>query len=64
MNDEPRARFRIRDHIGVISGLFLGTIAFLSVVVLAIIGDEAAVTLLVVMVVGIGLIALGTRMRG
>jgi len=27
-------------------------------------GDEQAVTLLVVIVVGIGLIALGTRMRG
>ena len=39
-------------------------IAFLSVVALAVIGDEAAVTLLVVMVVGFGLIALGTRMRG
>jgi hypothetical protein len=64
VNDESRAKFRIRDHIGVISGLFLGGIAFLSVVALAVMGDEAAVTLLVVMVVGIGLIALGTRMRG
>ena len=61
---ESRAKFRIRDHIGVISGLLLGAIALLSVVALAVIGDEAAVTLLVVMVVGIGLIALGTRMRG
>ena len=28
MSDESRARFRIRDHIGVISGLFLGGVAF------------------------------------
>ena len=32
MNDESRVKFRIRDHIGVISGLFLGAVAFLSVV--------------------------------
>ena len=64
MNDESRVEFRIRDHIGVISGLFLGAVAFLSVVAFAVMGVEAAVTLLVVIVVGIGLIALGTRMRG
>ena len=64
MSDESRAPFRVRDHIGVISGLMLGGIAFAFVVVLAVMGDEAAVTLLVVAVVGIGLIALGTRMRG
>ena len=60
----PHAKFRIRDHIGVISGLLLGTIAFFSVVALAVMGDEAAVTLLVVIAVGMGLVALGTRMRG
>jgi hypothetical protein len=64
VSDELRVRFRVRDHIGVISGLFLGGVAFLSVLALAIMGDEQAVTLLVVIVVGIGLIALGTRMRG
>jgi hypothetical protein len=64
VNDEPREKFRIRDHIGVISGLFLGAVAFAFVVALAVMGDEAAVTLLVVIVVGIGLIAIGTRMRG
>ena len=64
MSDESRAPFRVRDHIGVISGLVLGGIAFSFVVALAVMGDEAAVTLLVVAVVGIGLIALGTRMRG
>jgi len=64
VSDESRVRFRVRDHIGVISGLFLGGVAFLSVLALAIMGDEQAVTLLVVIVVGIGLIALGTLMRG
>jgi hypothetical protein len=64
VNDELREKFRIRDHIGVISGLVLGIAAFAFVVALAVMGDEAAVTLLVVIVVGVGLIALGTRLRG
>ena len=61
---EERTPFRIRDHVGVLSGLFLGATAFVLVVVLAILGDEQAVTLLVVVIVGLGLIGLGTRMRG
>lgn len=61
---QERTPFRIRDHIGVISGLFLGSLAFVLVVILAILGDEQAVTLLAVVVVGLGLIALGTRLRG
>lgn len=64
MSDGPREPFRIRDHIGMISGIILGSIAFLAVVALALLGDEQALTLLVVIVVGLGLIALGTRMRG
>jgi len=64
MSDDPREPFRIRDHIGVISGIILASIAFLAVVALALLGDEQALTLLVVIVVGLGLIALGTRMRG
>lgn len=63
MNEEVREPFRIRDHIGVISGLFLGFIAFAFVVLLAIKGFEPAITLLVVLVVGVLLIALGARMR-
>ncbi len=64
MNDELREKFQLRDHIGVISGLALGAVAFAFVVALAVMGDEAALTLLVVIVVGVGLIALGTRLRG
>lgn len=64
MSDESREPFRIRDHVGVISGLFLGGIALLLVLALAIKGYEPAITLVVVIVVFFGLIALGTRMRG
>jgi len=63
LNDQAREPFRIRDHIGIISGLFLGLIAFLFVVFLAVIGDEPAITLLVVVVVGVALIGVGARMR-
>lgn len=65
MSDEPpRVPFRIRDHIGMISGIILGSIALVFVVGLALIGDQAALALLVVIAVGLALIALGTRMRG
>jgi hypothetical protein len=64
VSDEPREPFRIRDHIGMILGIILGGIAVLAVLALALLGDEQAVTLLVVIVVGLGLIALGTRMKG
>lgn len=64
MSDESREPFRIRDHVGVISGLFLGGIALLLLLALAIKGYEPAITLVVVIVVFFGLIALGTRMRG
>jgi len=64
VSDESREPFRIRDHVGVISGLFLGCVAFLLVLLLAIKGYEPAITLLAVVVAFFGLIALGTRMRG
>ena len=63
MSEQVREPFRIRDHIGVISGLFLGLIALLMVVLLAIKGFQPAVTLLVVAVVGVLLISVGARMR-
>jgi hypothetical protein len=64
VSDESREPFRIRDHVGVISGLFLGGTALLLVLALAIKGYEPAITLVIVIVVFFGLIALGTRMRG
>jgi hypothetical protein len=63
VSQQAREPFRIRDHIGVISGLFLGIIAFLFVVAMAALGSEAALTLLVVVVVGIAMIAIGSRLR-
>jgi hypothetical protein len=63
VNEESREPFRIRDHIGVISGLFLGFIAFAFVVLLAIRGFEPAVTLLVVLVVGALMVSAGSRLR-
>jgi len=50
VSDESREPFRIRDHIGVMSGLFLGAIAFVLVIALAVKGFEPAITLLVVIV--------------
>jgi hypothetical protein len=64
VSDESREPFRIRDHIGMISGVILGGLAFLLVLVLAVKGWEPAITLIVVLVVFFGLVALGTRMRG
>lgn len=64
MSEEERETFRIRDHIGVISGIVLGAIAFAFVALLAFLGNEPALTLLVVVLVGLALIAIGTRMRG
>jgi xanthine/uracil permease len=63
VNEETRQPFRIRDHIGVLSGLFLGFLAFAFVVLLASKGFEPAITLLVVIVVGVALISVGSRMR-
>lgn len=62
--DLEREPFRIRDHIGMILGVILGGLAVLAVVVLAVLGFEPAIGLLVVVVVGLALIALGTRLRG
>ena len=63
MSEEGREPFRIRDHIGVASGLLLGLIAFAFVLALAIRGFEPAVTLLVGFVVLIALISAGARLR-
>jgi hypothetical protein len=63
LSEPERQPFRIRDHIGVISGLVLGFVAFAFVVMIAIMGDEPAITLLVAFVVVIALISVGARMR-
>lgn|GEM_PF-1184579 len=59
-----RPPFRVRDHIGVISGVFLGVVVLAFLVLLAFAGDPSALAILVVVIVGIALIALGAQMRG
>lgn len=59
-----RPPFRVRDHIGVISGVVLGAFVLAFLVLLAFAGDPNAVAILVVVVVGLALIALGAQMRG
>ena len=56
--------WRLVDHIGVLSGLALGLLAFGLVVLLAIAGYTPALTLVVVVVVGVALIVVGGRMHG
>ena len=56
--------FRVRDHIGVIAGVALGLFVLAFLVLLAFAGDPNAVAILVVVVVGVALIALGAQMRG
>lgn len=51
------------DHIGRISGVVLGLIAFGFVAFLAAIGSKPALGLVIVLVVGVAMIAIGGRMR-
>ncbi|MDA8035625.1 MAG: hypothetical protein M0T71_15930 [Actinomycetota bacterium] len=52
------------DHIGRISGLLLGLLAFAFLVLLASVGWTPAYGIIVVILIGILLIILGGRMRG
>ncbi len=51
------------DHAGRIAAIFLGIVAALGLLFLAIIGSTPALVLLVVLVVGVAMIALGGRIR-
>jgi len=62
--DPDRVVFRAREHVGMIAAVVLSLVAFLGIVALAILGFEPAFGLLVFVLVGLGLIAAGTRMRG
>lgn len=61
---EERAPWRLWDHIGVISGLLLGLVAFGVLALLALAGDPGALAVIVVVVVGVALIYLGGKMHG
>jgi hypothetical protein len=52
------------EHIGRLTGLLLGLVALAFVVLLASLGWAPAYGILVVLVVGVALIALGGRMHG
>jgi len=52
------------EHIGRLSGLVLGMFAFAFVAFLAVIGFRPALFLLVLVVSGVAMIAIGGRMRG
>lgn len=76
MSDEPaaprgeetgapeRRAWRFGDHVGVLSGLLLGLVALILLVVLAAAGDPSALAILVVIVIGIALIYLGGKLHG
>lgn len=59
-----REPFRLRDHVGMISGAVLGVVFFAFLVLLALAGSPGAFVFLVVLVVGVAMIALGGRLRG
>jgi hypothetical protein len=57
-------RWRLWDHIGIISGVALGLIVLGFLVVLAAAGDQQALGVIVVVVVGVALIYVGGRLHG
>jgi hypothetical protein len=61
---DERPPFKLWDHIGVISGVVLGSIVFAFLVLLAFLGDQAALAIVVVIVAGIALIGLGGKLHG
>lgn len=56
--------WRLWDHIGVISGVMLGVMVLGFLVLLAALGDPDALSLLVVLVVGVALIVFGGKLHG
>ena len=61
---ETSDRFRASEHPWLIVAVALGALAALAVVFLAAIGFTPAVGLIVIVLVGLAIIAVGTRMRG
>ena len=59
-----RPPWRLWDHIGVISGVVLGFMAFGFLVLLAVAGDAQALGLVVIIVTGVALIVFGGKLHG
>lgn len=57
-------RFKVGEHRWLIIASALGLVAVAFVVLLAFAGDPLATSLIIVVVVGLAIIALGTRLRG
>lgn len=64
VGEPEREPWRLWDHIGVLSGLFLGFLAFCVLVLLAIAGDAGALAIIVVVIVGVALIYAGGKLHG
>jgi hypothetical protein len=64
MRDESRERSWLYNHIGRLSGLALGLIFVVLLLVLAANGYEPATSLLVIVVAGFLMISIGSMMRG
>jgi len=61
---EPTARGWLWDHIGRLSGIVLGVVAFALLVLLAALGWPPAFGLVVVIVIGLVMIVVGGRIKG
>jgi hypothetical protein len=62
--EEESEPWRLWDHIGVISGIVLGVLAFAILCLLAVAGDPGALAIILVVAVGVALIYLGGRLHG
>lgn len=64
--EDERVPWRFRDHVGVLSGILLGGAAlfFLLIIATNSTRGQGALEILVVLVIGITLIAVGNQMRG
>lgn len=56
--------WRLRDHVGILSGIFLGLVALAVLILVAAAGDPGAFGILVVVVIGIALIFFGGQLHG
>jgi hypothetical protein len=60
---DERQPWRLRDHIGVISGIVLGLVALGILLLIAAAGDPGAFGILAVVVIGVALIFFGGQLH-
>jgi O-antigen ligase len=61
---DTRVKWRLWDHIGMISGTILGLIALAFLIVVALGGGAGGTGVIVVIVAGVALVYFGGRMHG